>query len=99
VNKRIGVNVNWTHLVVNLGFNLILCYYALGDEDKLKRGFVQLLSVPEFFEFEESELQQTGTTSVSPSTEKDESKRELMKRYMTVHLFNFPFLCRLNKLQ
>eukprot|EP00761_Pharyngomonas_kirbyi_P013291 gb/GECH01013318.1/.p1 GENE.gb/GECH01013318.1/~~gb/GECH01013318.1/.p1 ORF type:complete len:738 (+),score=195.78 gb/GECH01013318.1/:1-2214(+) len=27
------------------GFNLILCYYALGEKDKMKKGFVKLLSV------------------------------------------------------
>lgn len=32
------------------GLNLILCYYALGDQDKMKRGFNQLLAVPEFGE-------------------------------------------------
>jgi intraflagellar transport protein 88 len=28
------------------GFNLILCYFALGDADKMKRGFNRLLSIP-----------------------------------------------------
>jgi intraflagellar transport protein 88 len=28
------------------GFNLILCYFALGDADKMKRGFSKLLSIP-----------------------------------------------------
>ena len=27
------------------GFNLILCYYALGDRDKMKRTFQKLLSI------------------------------------------------------
>jgi intraflagellar transport protein 88 len=27
-------------------FNLILCYYALGDADKMKRGFNKILSIP-----------------------------------------------------
>lgn len=26
-------------------FNLILCYYALGDPDKMKKGFIQLINV------------------------------------------------------
>ena len=30
------------------GFNLIVCYYARGDKDKMKKGFLQLLSVPLF---------------------------------------------------
>ena len=28
------------------GFNLILCYYALGDADKMRRGFGRLISIP-----------------------------------------------------
>ncbi len=28
------------------GFNLILCYYALGDAEKMKRGFNKLLGIP-----------------------------------------------------
>lgn len=28
------------------GFNLILCYYALGDAEKMKRGFNKLLAIP-----------------------------------------------------
>jgi intraflagellar transport protein 88 len=27
------------------GFNLIVCYYAVGDRDKMKKGFMQLLGV------------------------------------------------------
>lgn len=27
------------------GFNLILCYFALGDREKMKRGFQKLLTV------------------------------------------------------
>ena len=27
------------------GFNLILCYFALGDQDKMRRTFERLLSV------------------------------------------------------
>ena len=28
------------------GFNLIVCYYALGDEEKMRKGFARLLSIP-----------------------------------------------------
>lgn len=28
------------------GFNLILCYLALGDSEKMKRGFAKLLTIP-----------------------------------------------------
>lgn len=37
------------------GFNLIICYYALGDRDKMKKGFMQLLGVPELQEDDEEE--------------------------------------------
>lgn len=37
------------------GFNLIVCYYAIGDKDKMKKGFMQLLSVQEFLDDEEEE--------------------------------------------
>ncbi|KAJ3260309.1 Intraflagellar transport protein 88 [Boothiomyces macroporosus] len=28
------------------GFNLVLCYFAIGDKDKMKRGFQRLVSIP-----------------------------------------------------
>jgi intraflagellar transport protein 88 len=28
------------------GFNLVVCYYALGDADRMRRGFSKLLSIP-----------------------------------------------------
>ena len=27
-------------------YNLVVCYYALGDKDKMKKGFVRLCSIP-----------------------------------------------------
>ena len=27
------------------GFNLLLCYYALGDKSRMRQGFTRLLSV------------------------------------------------------
>ena len=27
------------------GFNLVLCYYALGDKERMRKGFSRLLSV------------------------------------------------------
>lgn len=33
------------HLDFMTGFNLILCYYALGDRDKMKSGFTKLLNI------------------------------------------------------
>ncbi len=37
------------------GFNLIVCYYAVGDKEKMKKGFNLLLSVPEFHDDEEED--------------------------------------------
>ncbi|KAJ3277140.1 Intraflagellar transport protein 88 [Terramyces sp. JEL0728] len=28
------------------GFNLVLCYFAIGDKEKMKRGFQRLISIP-----------------------------------------------------
>jgi len=50
------------------GFNLIVCYYALGDRDKMKKGFMQLLSVQEFLDDEEEEEE-----------EEEDKKKELMQ--------------------
>ena len=36
----------YTRPRIQTGFNLVLCYYALGDADKMKRGFAKLLSIP-----------------------------------------------------
>ena len=33
------------HLDFMTGFNLILCYFALGDKDKMKSGFLKLLNI------------------------------------------------------
>lgn len=33
------------HLDFMTGFNLILCYYALGDKEKMKNGFLKLLNI------------------------------------------------------
>lgn len=31
---------------IKTGFNLILCYYAIGDRDRMKKAFQKLISVP-----------------------------------------------------
>ncbi|CAE7861098.1 Ift88 [Symbiodinium microadriaticum] len=38
------------HLDFMTGFNLILCYYALGDKDKMKSGFLKLLAAASFLD-------------------------------------------------
>jgi hypothetical protein len=32
--------------MIVLGLHMILCYYALGEKDKMKRGFQMLLDCP-----------------------------------------------------
>jgi intraflagellar transport protein 88 len=31
---------------LQIGFNLLLCYYALGDRNKMKQCFIDLLRIP-----------------------------------------------------
>jgi len=62
------------HLDFVTGFNLILCYYALGDKDKMKSGFAKLLNIEQvgledFDEEEEMDLME------SPSGKENERKR------------------------
>jgi intraflagellar transport protein 88 len=43
------------------GFNLILCYYALGDHEKMKQGFERLISIQQVgMEDEEEEIDALG---------------------------------------
>merc|ERR1719399_1570172 len=46
------------HLDFMTGFHLILCYYALGDRDKMKTGFVKLLNIEQvgLEDFEDDEV-------------------------------------------
>jgi tetratricopeptide (TPR) repeat protein len=48
------------------GFNLILCYYALGDTERMKRGFTKLLAVPINGMAEDEEEVSRRHTLVSP---------------------------------
>mmetsp|Transcript_22507 Transcript_22507/g.49711 ORF Transcript_22507/g.49711 Transcript_22507/m.49711 type:complete len:830 (-) Transcript_22507:36-2525(-) len=77
------------HLDFMTGFNLILCYYALGDKEKMKSGFLKLLSIEqvglEDFDEEELELEQstTGKGNQDQSrtlAEGDDALREDIKR-------------------
>ena len=40
---------------VQTGFNLVVCYYALGDKDKMKKGFAGMLQLEEVRELKEDE--------------------------------------------
>eukprot|EP01083_Nonionella_stella_P006310 18353_1 len=74
------------------GFNLIVCYYALGDKEKLKRGFAQLLSVPQIEDDSEGagEVDPSPTpASGSPAERRDELAREVAKRRRDFSRFVF----------
>jgi intraflagellar transport protein 88 len=77
------------HLDFMTGFNLILCYYALGDKDKMKSGFLKLLNIEqvglEDFDEEEMDLMDspTGAKANDPArqlAEGDDALREDIKR-------------------
>lgn len=59
------------------GFNLIVCYYALGDKDKMKKGFMQLLSVQEFLDDEEEEQHEEEEKKI---TNMDELRKDRKQR-------------------
>merc|ERR1719502_1067103 len=77
------------HLDFMTGFNLILCYYALGDKDKMKSGFLKLLNIEQvgLEDFDEEELElgdsMAATTGQDPARnvlEGDDALREDIKR-------------------
>jgi intraflagellar transport protein 88 len=74
------------HLDFMTGFNLILCYYALGDKEKMKSGFLKLLNIEqvglEDFDEEELELGEStgGGSKDKQLTEGDDALREDVKR-------------------
>lgn len=75
------------HLDFMTGFNLMLCYYALGDKDKMKSGFLKLLNIEqvglEDFDEEELELGDSPSASKDPArtlAEGDDALREDIKR-------------------
>jgi len=46
VNILIDLSVKQKECNVVLGLHMILCYYALGEKDQMKRGFQMLLDCP-----------------------------------------------------
>jgi len=75
------------HLDFMTGFNLILCYYALGDKDKMKSGFTKLLNIEqvglEDFDEEEMDLMESpsaGKENEAIRFEGDDALREDIKR-------------------
>jgi len=67
------------------GFNLILCYYALGDAEKMRRGFQKLISIPLEANDDEDDLgklvgESKEEESKSELNGKDGLRHELLKR-------------------
>jgi len=66
------------------GFNLIICYYALGDSDKMRRGFTRLLSIPILGmseeEEEEEEAKAAEAAEATGETKPDGLRAELRER-------------------
>ena len=63
------------------GFNLILCYYALGDRERQRRGFTRLLSVRQLADdAEEMEMVNAGSNTSDGVAEDTDARDELRKR-------------------
>lgn len=63
------------------GFNLIVCYYALGDADRMRKGFSKLLAIPPPAADEEDEDEGEAETKDGEDTPaKDSLKEELSER-------------------
>lgn len=72
---------------IKSGLHLVLCYYALGDTEKMKKAFQYLLDVPIDFN-EDEKLINSGT---NPSHGKDENEmrkllNELNKFFIISHI-------------
>jgi intraflagellar transport protein 88 len=77
------------HLDFMTGFNLILCYFALGDKEKMKSGFLKLLNIEQvgLEDYDEEEMDMTdsptGANGKDPArqvAEGDDALREDIKR-------------------
>mmetsp|Transcript_18116 Transcript_18116/g.51656 ORF Transcript_18116/g.51656 Transcript_18116/m.51656 type:complete len:833 (+) Transcript_18116:95-2593(+) len=73
------------HMDFMTGFNLILCYYALGDKDKMKSGFKKLLSIDQvgLEDFDEEDLggaESPSGAGESRALDGDDALREDVKR-------------------
>lgn len=73
------------------GFNLLVCYYALGDEEKMRKGFARLLSIPmprttEDEEEDAKDADDDDTTTMAADILREELKERQKKatRYITM---------------
>lgn len=64
------------------GFNLLLCYYGIGDTDKLKRTFSRLLSitVPGVPTEEDEEKEEAANAHMEDAPDDDALRREVKER-------------------
>ncbi|XP_018551914.1 intraflagellar transport protein 88 homolog isoform X5 [Lates calcarifer] len=54
---------------IKTGFNLILCYYAIGDRERMKKAFQKLISVPLGIDDEDKYIPSNDDTSSNMVTE------------------------------
>ncbi|XP_053295082.1 intraflagellar transport protein 88 homolog isoform X1 [Pleuronectes platessa] len=54
---------------IKTGFNLILCYYAIGDRERMKKAFQKLISVPLGIDDEDKYIASNDDTSSNMVTE------------------------------
>jgi len=73
------------------GFNLVVCYYARGDREKMKKGFAQLLSCQEYAEegdeeeedaFDEEFKKDVLKSEPDDLTKERKDRRKVTSRYL-----------------
>lgn len=70
------------------GFNLVVCYYARGDADKMKKGFTQLLSIPmPTADEEEEEEEESKGGEAGGERARDSLREELRERQKRANRF------------
>ena len=51
-------------------FNLVVCYYALGEKEKMRKGFLALLNVPEYAQQEQEDEEEAEAAIVAAAKAK-----------------------------
>jgi intraflagellar transport protein 88 len=81
------LNHDAQHLDFVTGFNIILCYFALGDADRMKSGFLKLLNIeqPGLEDIDEEEVDLLDPTAGTKSSDRqlvegDDALREDIKQ-------------------
>lgn len=70
------------------GFNLIVCYYALGDGDKMRRGFQNLIEIPiDGKDPDHEEDSKTNDDDRDPTLEDDGLNAEIRERQKKAQYF------------